>query len=91
MLVQISCLPSMQLSTQSGQPRLLVSLRQLWTAVTTGPQSGRQDPVTGLNYFVADQPPASAVDACLHWVSAPQVVTSVTSDWHLYKNVIAVS
>lgn len=54
---------------------MLVSLEQLFGAVREGPQAGRRDTITGLEYHAAEPPPASAAADCMHWVSDPQVRT----------------
>ena len=63
----------------SGKPSLLLTLAQLWDAVTRGPLSGRTDPLTGLQYHHAEAPPSEAAVQCMHWVSRPQVHTAPQS------------
>lgn len=57
----------------TGEAAVLVSLAQLFAAVTEGPQAGRRDALTGLDYHATEPPPASAAKECMHWVSSPQV------------------
>ena len=52
---------------------LLVSLRDLFDSVTSGPFGGHSDPITGLAYRLQDTVPESTITACRHWVNYPQV------------------
>ena len=63
----------------SGETTLLLTLARLWAAVTRGPLSGGQDPLTGLQYHHAEAPPPEAARRCLHWVSDPQAREQMTS------------
>lgn len=57
----------------TGEAAVLVSLERLFGAVRDGPQAGRRDELTGLDYHATEPPPAAAASDCIHWVSDPQV------------------
>ena len=56
----------------AGDDTLLVSLRDLYDAVTGGLYGGRTDPVTGLPYRLQDTMPEAVLTQCRHWVNYPQ-------------------
>jgi hypothetical protein len=60
----------------AGEDTLLVSLRDLYDAVTRGLYGGRTDPLTGLPYRLQDTMPEAVLTQCRHWVNYPQVASS---------------
>ncbi len=65
----------------TGEVGVLVSLARLFSTVTQGPQAGRRDAITGLEYHATQPPPAAAASECMHWVSDPQV--GLPGSWDL--------
>ena len=63
----------------AGEDTLLVSLRDLYDAVTRGLYGGRTDPLTGLPYRLQDSMPEAVLTQCRHWVNYPQVQPKIPS------------
>lgn len=68
-----ACAVLAQVDMFTGEVGVLVSLARLFSTVTQGPQAGRRDAITGLEYHATQPPPAAAASECMHWVSDPQV------------------
>ena len=56
----------------AGEETLLVSLRDLYESVTSGPFGGAADPVTGQPYRLQYPLQAAALTQCRHWINYPQ-------------------